>query len=368
MVEVESICRICFLKMDPDTAKKLFDVGATVVFLDVPQNTEVGIDMNVWRTGDKFKGLKMIPPGLHMLHYSAVGKESMAAPRTSFFHFFGEGEILVRKWDPVTETLKEVSDDDKDRIKSNKEELDRFLGAFPYDTWKKWYALTSHVSEEIMKRVQPVSEMLCSASLLEADEEQPKFDAAGSSSEERMLPKMHLKSGTELRFTALPSALCLENASPEFRTAYSLDSSLRLEKMLEGSMAPSQLLGELQVAFVSFLVGHVYDAFEHWKKLVHLFCTCDVALRRYPDMFLQLLTCMHYQIQEVPEDFFTDIISKENFLVHTLHILFTNLEEEDVPTGLRQRGMLFRQHLMQKFKWDFSEEPDEYAPTIVDAE
>ena len=146
--------------MDPETAKKLFDVGATVVFLDVPQNTEVGIDMNVWRTGDKFKGLKMIPPGLHMLHYSAVGKEGVAAPRTSSFHFFGEGEILVRKWDPVSETLVAVCDSDEMHVRSNKQELDRYLGVFPYDTWKKWYALTTHVTEEVIKRVEPMSKII----------------------------------------------------------------------------------------------------------------------------------------------------------------------------------------------------------------
>ena len=129
--------------MDPETAKQLFDGGATVVFLDVPQNTEVGIDMNVWRTGDRFKGLKMLPPGLHMLHYSAVGKEGIAAPRTSSFHFFRQGEVLVRKWDPVTEMLVVSDPDEEARIRSNKQELDRCLGVFPYQTWKKWYSLTN---------------------------------------------------------------------------------------------------------------------------------------------------------------------------------------------------------------------------------
>ena len=352
--------------MDPETAKKLFDVGATVVFLDVPQNTEVGIDMNVWRTGNNFKGIKMIPPGLHMLHYSAVGKEGIAAPRTSSFHFFSEGEILVRKWDPVTESLVAVSDADEARISSNKQELDRYLGVFPYETWKKWYSLTTHMSEEVVKTVEPVSRILCSASQLEPDEDQANFDAPGSSSEEKMLPKMHAKSGTEMRFTALPTVECLEDTTPEFKTKYSLDSSYRLEMMCETGTTPHNLLAELQIAFVSFLVGHVYDAFEHWKKLVNLFCTCDIALRKHPEVFLQFLTCVHYQIQEVPEDFFTDIISRENFLAQTLHILFTNLDEEDVPANLRQRGALFQKHLAQKFKWDFSEEPDEYAPTVVE--
>ena len=32
--------------------------------------------------GDKFLGVKMIPPGLHFLYYSPVSKEGQVAPRT----------------------------------------------------------------------------------------------------------------------------------------------------------------------------------------------------------------------------------------------------------------------------------------------
>ena len=119
---------------------------------------------------------------------------------------------MVRKWDPVTETLVVMTDpDEESRIRGNKQELDRFLGVFPYETWKKWYSLTTHVSEEVIKNVEPLSKILCSASQLELDEKQEKHGAAGSSSDEdRMLPKMHIKAGTEMRFTPLPSAQCLE--------------------------------------------------------------------------------------------------------------------------------------------------------------
>lgn len=55
--------------MDPDIALKLFEDGATLFFLDVPLGSEFGIDFNSWRTGEKFKGVKMIPPGLHYIYY-----------------------------------------------------------------------------------------------------------------------------------------------------------------------------------------------------------------------------------------------------------------------------------------------------------
>lgn len=55
--------------MNQEEARKLFDEGAFIVMLDVPENTEVGIDYNSWRSGPKFMGIKMIPPGLHYIYY-----------------------------------------------------------------------------------------------------------------------------------------------------------------------------------------------------------------------------------------------------------------------------------------------------------
>ena len=56
-------------RMDPELARRLFENGATLVLLDFPVGTEFGIDMNVWNTGEMFKGVKMIPPGIHFIHY-----------------------------------------------------------------------------------------------------------------------------------------------------------------------------------------------------------------------------------------------------------------------------------------------------------
>ena len=61
--------------MDPETAKKLFESGANIILLNVPPGTEIGIDMQSWRTGPEFKGIKMIPSGLHFIYFSSVSSE-----------------------------------------------------------------------------------------------------------------------------------------------------------------------------------------------------------------------------------------------------------------------------------------------------
>lgn len=57
------------VEMDKNLAKRLLVQGATLVVLNVPSGTEFGIDLKSWNTEDNFKGIKMIPPGFHYVHY-----------------------------------------------------------------------------------------------------------------------------------------------------------------------------------------------------------------------------------------------------------------------------------------------------------
>lgn len=52
-----------------ELALNLLKDGGTFIFLDAPVGMEFGVDMKSWTTGEKFKGVKMIPPGPHFLYY-----------------------------------------------------------------------------------------------------------------------------------------------------------------------------------------------------------------------------------------------------------------------------------------------------------
>lgn len=109
--------------MDNEIAKKLFHEGAILVCLDVPPGTEFGIDYNSWNVGPKFKGVKMIPPGFHFVFYAAVGRSGgQTAPRTGFFQYFKQREVVVKKWDPKTEDMmdQEMSDEEMKNLKAGK--------------------------------------------------------------------------------------------------------------------------------------------------------------------------------------------------------------------------------------------------------
>ncbi|XP_060580026.1 protein AAR2 homolog [Ruditapes philippinarum] len=365
--------------MNNETAKVLFREGATFVLLDMPEGSEFGIDYNSWTTGPKFKGVKMIPPGIHFVYYSARSS-SLGGMRTGFFHNFCILELFYILLDISVEP---VSPEDQERVMSNMKELDQYLGPYPYESYKKWVSLTNHITEDLLSRLQPECGTITSVTQFESpssNSEMRREAAEKQLSEEgqspdtkakkhKGLPKLNKVAGTGMRFTKIPKQRYPKDASPQEITKHSIDSTFILETLLSTAYAANnnEILGEIQIDFICFLIGHVYDAFDQWKKLVHLMCSSESALNSHSELFMDLISVLHFQVHEIPEDFFVDIVSANNFLTSTLQEFFSNLEEGNGDSSLRQRGRKFREHLTKKFKWDFMTEPDEYAPVIVDA-
>lgn len=80
------------------------------------------------------------------------------------------------------------------------------------------------------------------------------------------------------------------------------------------------LSGELQFAFVCFLLGNVYEAFEHWKRLLNLLCRSEEAMAKHRTLYISLISVLYHQLGEIPADFFVDIVSQDNFLTSTLQV------------------------------------------------
>ena len=372
--------------MDPAVAQKLFKEGAAIVIIDVPLGTEIGIDMNSWNVGEKFMGIKMIPPGIHFVYYSSVNmSQKSVAPRTGFFYNFNRGEVVVRKWNKETEEiLDNVSSDDQERVKADIKNLDKSLGVFPYQSWKKWISLSDNISDATLTRLEPTNKTICSVSDLIPDDKdnQSEDNSEANDSEDIRLPKMVSRPGSNIRYTEISSRKYPQGSTPSEITKHSMDGTFHLsvfvsslEKLYGDAVSSSmshqntfsEILAELQFSFLCFLVGMNQDSFEHWKKLVIMLCSCDEGMVQYSDLFIKFVNVLYFQMQEVPSDFFVDIVSSDNFLCNCLNTLFTNGKTNpDVESQLKQKLNRFEQNVTKKFGWDFSVDLDEDAPVVVD--
>lgn len=370
--------------MDQDLAQRLFVEGAKVIMLNVPIGTELGIDLKSWNTADRFKGIKMIPPGFHYVHYSAVNEFGEPAPKIGFLHTFNRSEFLVRQWDTKAEdfSLEAVPEEMVQRIKENLKDLDKHLGCYPYDIWKQWMELTNHISSSLVERCSPVCGFVRSALELEhcSDAMRPRGGALNpertkrtgitvEEKEKQLLPDLKPKPGTELRLSKLPDKSYPDGASPSEVTKHSLDSSYALNTFLKELTQSMDIIGEMQLAFVCFLVGQSLDAFEHWKQLVCLICGADSVIPERRGIFMEFMKALEIQLTHVPEDVLCDIVANNNFVYQSLRKLFANIEANSYIDGrLKTYAVRFRNRLTTKFLWDFSnlqQEDDDEAPVVV---
>lgn len=112
-----------------DVARRLFEDGAILIISGIPVGTEFGIDLTAHKVGEKFRGIKMIPPGPHFVYTSAQGPYGDSANRVGFIHYFQTQEIVVREWDDDKEELrirtKVDSGVEMTRIRENLQHLDQ---------------------------------------------------------------------------------------------------------------------------------------------------------------------------------------------------------------------------------------------------
>jgi A1 cistron-splicing factor AAR2 len=83
---------------------------------------------------------------------SAVSREGQTAPRTGFFHNFSGGELVAKRYNQLDEDVEDVPEEDRRRIQDDLKNLDGNLGAYPYDSWKKWISLTNRISPATISR------------------------------------------------------------------------------------------------------------------------------------------------------------------------------------------------------------------------
>lgn len=343
-------------KLSQTQARHLYEEGAKCILLNLPPKSVFGIDTNSWEVGEKFKGVKMIPPGVHFIFCQSVGKEGCTGPVIGFFRVFKPKEILVKEWDVNTEvfSLKKFSEIDLERIKGDLHLYEPCLAPFPYDSLKTWISLTNHVT-------------CISLAMLEINE---RPFSAFEVTEHR---KGDLKASS-IKFTHIPLPSVSKEASPFDITRAHIDQSQILLDCLKRNYRNDyvSLLGELQCCFLLFVYAHVYEGFEQWRRLVELLCSCDEALITNSQLYSHFLTILHFQLNIIPIDFLVmnDHDAKHNthniFLIPKLNNLFMNLKESTgISCDLKNRADKFKSELIHKFKWNF-EVSEEDLPVVVD--
>jgi len=383
--------------MNQEDANQLIGKTGSLLVLGLPQGSEFGIDCHSWKTGPIFKGVKLIPYGIHLIFYSLPNPEGgEGGARTSFFVEFSHKEqIIVKRWDPQTEEFHVKDDEDEiERYKLGVRnfDFDKNLGVYPFNVHQNWCNLSSFITQSTIHRLQAKSAIEASTKPLSPQEHHlftqafspsnPIIDnkfAAGIPMDEddqvaftqqqaSKLQESELSS-TQTKFSKIPKHFWKPNLSPSQITSFNFDKTETLKSITLECGSKNEILGELQFSFLSFLIGQAYESFEHWKNLIRIICNSSEAIKsaEFSQFYCSFISLFEQQTKEIPTDFFEDIISGNNFLVGTLKGFFEILEDEESKLG--GLAMRFKEVVEKRFRVSFSPSlDDEDAPVVVSVE
>jgi A1 cistron-splicing factor AAR2 len=310
--------------------------GGVLVVTDPPPTFDFGIDCMSYETRADFRGVCMVPAGLHFVYWST----GMGA-RQGFFLHFSKDEVVVKSWDAVVEDLlptHTLSDWSLSNLHQaiHRGELDANLGPYPIDTSQSWHNISNYVSVPVLALVGlalgvPIFPGDLDALPPKARAElnlqavQPYFPNAA-----RVAHFCDLK-GLEEKFLGAHRDIFRNQTA---RSHFHLDRSALLSHLLAVHYQSwENLLGELQVSFLLFMLLYSHPALEHWKHLVNLLCASEEALTSHPRFTCGFLRTFYEQLHYSPDDFFETEISRDNFLRPALSSLFENLGDSSMADG-----------------------------------
>uniref|UniRef100_W8BLP6 Protein AAR2 homolog n=1 Tax=Ceratitis capitata TaxID=7213 RepID=W8BLP6_CERCA len=366
------------MEMDPELAKKLFATGAVLVITGAPVGTEFGIDLCNYTIGEKFRGVKMIPPGPHYIWCASCGPYGDVAPRVGFVHFFKSEEIVVREWNQRDEEMQESQCDDRElekkRIRDNLKEFDSFLAPYDYRFYNKWKLLTDKITEGTVERCRPTLGAIRTNVELQSctDEDRPRgplyinnLQQKGNKSivnESDLLPNLKPVEGTAPRFTELPSRVP-HNATPAEVTEHNMDCVQSIEKLVDKFHSSEAFIEEEQLAFVFYLVGYSVESLAHWRNILHLLSHSEQAVLNYKMLYMKYSEALMQQLPHLPEELMEP--GEYNTVYKDVRSLLINLNLGGLSVSADRLGRKLLKTLQWEFEGLLDEDPED-MPVIVD--
>ncbi|ETV89432.1 hypothetical protein H257_00718 [Aphanomyces astaci] len=341
----------------------------TVVCLEVPVGSEFGVDYEAFRTAEKFRGVKLIPSGLHFVFYASNGEHDNGnGIRQGFFVEIKPNDVVIRTWSSDTEELvpmtREADVENLTRAVHGFQ-LDGNLGAYPQKHAKTWRRLSKYITKEVLAQCG----LTVGGTISPGDPDTLSLESNDLTTLKPFFPDV----AQVARFTPLKKPSTTQRSAGDL-TLYHVDSSEHLEWLLSTHFHNDwhALLGELQLSFVLFLLLSSLDALHQWKQFVWLLCSCEHAVTTQPALFAAFLQLMHVHLEQVGADFFQDEIAHDNFIKTSLASLFEILHDDTLDAKLLQRAAKLEQFLKQRFQLQFDVMgtyafggDDDSAPTVL---
>lgn len=219
-----------------------------------------GIDKNVWYVAERFQGVRKVPPGLHFIFYSFADKNGRSTIRRGFFEYLESNKVYPIVWSPENEDIRmDISCDDVERLEFRWKEDKNITIEYPGSSFHAWLRLTHYVTKSTVSRLGLGKQRIFIG---------PEFDIVSSKLEKETEAEIRLRkqlnkneddSNVSLKFSVIPLVDHPSDCSGRALTDHYLDRTATLEHLAQNflncNFFGSELLGELQLAFLTFVFG-----------------------------------------------------------------------------------------------------------------
>jgi A1 cistron-splicing factor AAR2 len=395
--------------------------SSTLLFVDLPPKTFVGINLISFNSSPQFHGLKNVPSGLHFIY---TGADATLSLRDGIWlNFAPQQQPITLKWIPEDEhliftpdsiipppsglidypTLASASSNAADKASTTTSTTAASPNDFP--------SLSFHITPTLITRIT-ATKTISSISTAPRDSEiadLPHLDASAYPADstlgfldidlQRTWAEADIGSiRTErARDRSWYLGYLMDKAGQSDTTSDGTDGALAAAEETERRQRGAEvLLGELQFAFLMVLTLANYSCLEQWKRLLSVLLTCKSALGEIEGYFVEVLEVLSLQLRHADDVEGGLFELRDEVGSKWLRVLVERFSENVMEFGgrqLRKRMEEFEEKMRDEFDWqekgsvvrrgmlemedgervevamdgaDEDEEKGEYAPVVVE--
>ncbi len=291
---------------------------STLLFLDLPPKTFVGIDLVSFNSSPNFNGITKIPPGLHFVYAGADA--SLSIRNGHWLNLSGtvvntDSTPYVLRWSVEEEALTVIPATANNTITGSRAlvEYSALAEATSNITSKgvgqanvpgDYPSLTSHVTCFTLTRILPSTWRISSISSSFRDSEADSFP--GLTREDASSAFR----GDDSTLNLLDINLKQTWADADIgrtRTERAQDRSWYLGRLMDTTGAgrrqegAKDVLGELQLCFLMVLTLANYSCLQQWKRILTVLFTCREAVDEIEGYFAEVLRILALQLSHADD-------------------------------------------------------------------
>ncbi|GEQ72897.1 hypothetical protein JCM33374_g6585 [Metschnikowia sp. JCM 33374] len=278
-------------------------------------NAVVGIDTQFFTVQHFLKGIKSIPAGPHLLHYSASVDDG-ASMRYAWWFQCADGDVLSVRW-----AEEEAFFEAYDASLSDLGDIYPFMVSYP-EKPDKWRVLSEFLDAEALEEYLPRREQAVTTATPSAEENMVLLEVLKRQKSDIELSD---QSQDELKYTIIQSQKRRPDTVGEQLTRDSLDRSWYLAEVFGHDM--ELLLAEIQLSFIHFIVLCNLCSYTQWMNLVGLVSNSKNYFSSHRSVAYKVLSILRIQLDTLPPDYVLGTSSLQVVEVARLETMLSQLND-----------------------------------------